>query len=316
MVNCSQRCFAHKVHISLPEPIIQGRKIMHSDRLKLQAHPELSKPQMVLGFSGWMDGSDVSTGTLAALIEKLEAQELAEIDSEDFYIYNFPGSMEISSLFRPHTKIKNGLIRAFRPPTNRFFYDESNSLILFEGKEPNFRWTEYADSIFSLASEFNVTRIYFVGSVAGLVPHTRAPRLFGSVSDKNLKPDLEKYGVRFSNYEGPASIVTYLTHLSCQKGLEMISLVAEIPAYVQGRNLICIEAVTRKLAAILGLQIDLDDLRVVSDDLKKRLNDIVEKQPELAERIRKLEQDYDNEVFDTQMGDLKDWLEQQGIRLD
>ena len=26
--------------------------------------------------------------------------------------------------------------------------------------------------------------------------------------------------------------------------------------------------------------------------------------------------DYDHEVFDSQMGDLKDWLEQQGIRLD
>lgn len=36
----------------------------------------------------------------------------------------------------------------------------------------------------------------------------------------------------------------------------------------------------------------------------------------LAERIQKLEEDYDNEVFDTQMTDLKDWLEQQGIRLD
>jgi hypothetical protein len=29
-----------------------------------------------------------------------------------------------------------------------------------------------------------------------------------------------------------------------------------------------------------------------------------------------MEEDYDNEMFDTQMGDLKEWLEKQGIRLD
>ena len=38
--------------------------------------------------------------------------------------------------------------------------------------------------------------------------------------------------------------------------------------------------------------------------------------PELAEKIGKLETEYHSEVFDTQMGDLRDWLEGQGIRLD
>ena len=36
-------------------------------------------------------------------------------------------------------------------------------------------------------------------------------------------------------------------------GLEMVSLVAEIPGYLQGRNPMCIEAVTRRLAKILRL---------------------------------------------------------------
>ena len=39
----------------------------------------------------------------------------------------------------------------------------------------------------------------------------------------------------------------------------MAALVAEIPAYVQGRNPKCIEAVTRRLAGILGLQVRLDE---------------------------------------------------------
>ncbi len=70
------------------------------------------------------------------------------------------------------------------------------------------------------------------------------------------------------------------------------------------------------LILCMGVQIDLDDLRAISDEFEKKLNDIVEEQPELANNIQKLEEDYDNEIFDSEMGDLKTWLQQQGIRLD
>ena len=271
---------------------------------------------MVLGFAGWMNGGDVSTGTIETLGRKLDTHLLAEIDSEDFYIVSFPGSMEVSSLFRPYTKIKDGLITTFQGPTNTFFYSEPDNLILFLGKEPNLKWSEYADCILSLASLYGVSMIYFIGSVAGLVPHTREPRLFGSVSDEALKPMLAQSRVRFSDYEGPGSICTYLTRLSSERGIRMANIVAEIPAYVQGKNHRCIEAMTRWLAGALNLRIDLDDLRARADKLEERLNETVQERDELQERIRELEEAYDSEVFDTEMGDLKEWLEGQGIRLD
>jgi hypothetical protein len=74
--------------------------------------------------------------------------------------------------------------------------------------------------------------------------------------------------------------------------------------------------VTRRLTGILGLQVELDDLRDVSDEFEKKLGEVVHEQPELEGNIRKLEEDYDNEIFDSEMGELKKWLEQQGIRLD
>ena len=289
---------------------------MASDKLHIDKRPKLDNPRLLVGLSGWMDGGQVSTGTVKCLIERLGAERFAEIEPEGFYIYNFPGSMEITSLFRPHTKIKDGLITSFEVPTNAFFCDEKNDLILFMGKEPNLQWREFADCIFSLCSEFNVKTIYFIGSVAGLVPHTREPRLFCSVSDEKLKATFEHYGVKFTNYEGPASIVTYLTTNSREWNLNIISLVAAIPAYVQGDNPKCIEAVTRRVAGILGLQMELDDLRDISDEFEKKLSEVVQDQPELAGNIRKLEEDYDNEIFNNEMGDLKQWLEQQGIRLD
>jgi proteasome assembly chaperone (PAC2) family protein len=289
---------------------------MVSDKLIIHERPKFRKPRLLLGFSGWMDGGEVSTGTVRCIIDKLDAKRFAEIDPTGFYICSFPGSMEITALFRPHTKIKNGIIESYDIPANTFFYSEDSDLILFLGKEPNLLWEQFAECIFSVCEEFGVEMIYFIGSVAGLVPHTREPRLFCSVSHPELKETFQHYGVKFTNYEGPASIVTYLTANCNRANLRMVSLVATIPAYVQGNNPKCIEAVTRRLAGMLELQTEFGDLRTVSDEFEKKLGDVVQEQPELASNIRKLEEDYDNEIFDNEMGDLKKWLEQQGIRVD
>lgn len=286
-----------------------------SDKLRIFDDASFRNPRLLIGFSGWMDGGDVSTGTIKVLAERLYAKRFAEIEPEGFYIYNFPGAMEVTALFRPHCRIKEGIIREFEFPENVFYAAENEDLILFAGKEPNLRWEEYGRYVFSLCREFDVKLIYFIGSVAGLVPHTRDPRLFCSVSHVEMKSRFESYGMKFSDYEGPASIVTYLTTAAKEHGAEMVSLVATVPAYVQGSNPKCIEAVTRRVAGILGVHVDLDDLRTTADEFERRLTEVVQEQPELAENIVKLEQDYDNETF-SEMGDLKTWLHQKGIRLD
>ncbi len=289
---------------------------MASDKLDIDKRPKFSNPRLLLGFSGWMDGGEVSTGTVKCFIDKLDARRFAEIEPTGFYIYSFPGSMEITALFRPHTQIKDGIIESYEIPANTFFYSEESNLILFLGKEPNLNWEDFSECILSVCAEFGVEMIYFIGSVAGLVPHTREPRLFCSVSHPELKETFQHYGVKFANYEGPASIITYLTANAHKRGISMVSLVATIPAYVQGNNPKCIEAVTRRLAGMLDLDIELGDLTASSDEFEKKICDVVEEQPELESNIHKLEEDYDSEIFNNEMGDLREWLEQQGIRVD
>ena len=289
---------------------------MPASSLAIHAHPEMHDARMVLGFSGWMDGGDVSTGAVEHLIEALNATDLAEIEPEDFYVYSFPGSMEVSALFRPACKIEQGLVTQYVPPRNVFYACPSERLILFEGKEPHLHWRPFAERIFEVAARFDVRTIYFIGSVGGVTPHSREPRLFCSMSDVAMRAELAALGVRFSDYQGPASFTTYLTACAVGRGVRMVSLVAEIPAYVQGRNPCCIESVVRRLAGMLGLPVSLDTLRAESQAFEEKLTELVAKREDLAELVGKLESDYDSEIFDTQMGDLKCWLEQKGIRLD
>ncbi len=287
-----------------------GKKVQFFEK------PQLSNPRMLLGFSGWMDGGEVSTGTVRCLVDKLGAKKFADIDPEDFYIYNIPGSMETAALFRPHTRVEGGVVASFELPANEFFWDQANNLVLFLGKEPNLRWRDFAGCLFHVCETVGVSRIYFIGSVGGLVPHTRQPRLLYCVSNPGLGENLQHYGIKATEYEGPASFSTFLSVEAARRGLEMITLIATIPAYVQGANPKCIEAVTRRLAGMLSLRVDLDDISAAGDEFERKLNEIIAQQPELAGNIAKLEEDYDNEIFDNEMGDLKKWLEQKGIRLD
>ena len=258
--------------------------------------PALRDATMLMALSGWMDGGDVSTGTVERLIEQLEARPFARIDPEGYYIYNFPGSMELVSLFRPPIRVEQGRLESIEMPGNRFYCDEQRGLVLFVGREPNLYWRSFGDCIFELTRTVGVKRILFVGSYAGSVPHTREPRLYATVTDPQIGRQLGEYGVRPTNYEGPGSFTTYLMTRTGEQGMEMINLVAEIPAYIQGRNPLSIEAVTRRLGKILDVPVDVEALRTTSNEWEEDVTEAVEKDEELAEKIRELEKDYDDDL--------------------
>ena len=268
-----------------------------SDLLRVDEAPALTNATLVLALTGWMDGGDVSTGTVRRLVDHLGARPIATIDPEPFYLYNFPGSMEVTALFRPPVKIEDGLVAALEMPTNTFYVHEPGNLVLVLGKEPNLRWRAFGDCILDLARRLNVRRVLFVGSFGGSVPHTREPRLYVTCSAAELLPEMEKYGLRRTGYEGPGSFTSYLLTRAPAAGLAMTSLVAEIPGYLQGRNPMSIEAVSRRLAKILRLPLDLHELRVESTEWELQVSQVVEQNEKLAVTIRELEEAYDNELL-------------------
>jgi proteasome assembly chaperone (PAC2) family protein len=272
-------------------------------RLRIRHRPALENATLVLAFSGWMDGGDVSTGTVRRLVDLLAARPFAEIDPEPFYIYNFPGSMELAALFRPEIKIEDGLIVSVDLPSNVFHAHEPANLVLFLGKEPNLRWRSFGDCVLELAREAGVRRMLFVGSFGGALPHTREPRLHVTCSSEALRDEMAQYGLRRTGYEGPGSFTSYLMTRAPKAGLDMVSLAAEIPGYLQGRNPTSIEAVTRRLAKMLQLPLDLGALRAESTEWELQVSQAVEKDKDLARTVRRLEEAYDDELLQQERGE-------------
>src|SRR5437667_4156049 len=168
-------------------------------QLVISRAPKLENATLLLALTGWMDGGDVSTETVKQLMKGRDVRRIATIESDDFYIYNFPGSMEVAALFRPHVKYEDGLVTEYDMPANVFFADEQSKLVFFVGREPNLKWQTFADCIFALIKQVGISRIIFMGSFGGSVPHTREPRLYGSVSDDSLKPHLKQLPLRPSD---------------------------------------------------------------------------------------------------------------------
>jgi len=270
--------------------------------LTILSRPKLSDATMLLALAGWMDGGLVSTGTVRRLMEDRDTKETARIDPDPFYIYNFPGPMEVAAIFRPTVKYDQGLITELSLPQNVFHSDEPAKLVFFLGQEPNLRWQAFADCIFSVAKDVGVKRILFMGSFGGAVPHTREPRMYGSVSHERLRPALIEHGVRMSDYEGPSGFSTLLLSQAPRHKIDMLSLVAEIPGYLEGLNPLSIEAVTRRVGRLLNLPVNLDALRAASNEWEVEVSEAVAKDEKLAATVRKLEENYDNELIGAEEG--------------
>lgn len=289
---------------------------MVREKLHIFKRHQTTSTRLVIGLSGWMNSGDVSMGSIEWLINDLGATRTAAIAPDSFYIYNNNGEMEAFEEFRPHAHIEEGIVTAYHEPENVFFYDKANNLMLFLGKEPNINWNEFAECIIAVCKDYSIHEIYFVGSVAGLVPHTRQAKIICTLSDVRYRTDFAEHGFKFTNYTGPASFTTYLLTQCTKHDILMANLILTVPAYVHGDNPKCMEAAILNLKNILGLKVKLNKLRNLSDEFEKKLNEVIREMPDLAKSIGKLEEVFDKELINEEMGDLKDWLKEKGVRLD
>jgi len=259
--------------------------------------PELRRPYLVCGISGWVDGGEAATGTTRYLVKKLKAKRFAEIPIDRFHIFQVPGQLTL----RPQIKIEDGLLKEHVFPQNQFFYwlnpNADNDLILFLGTEPNLNWEEYAEAILSVAEEFAVVRIYLLGGVLDKTPHTREPSVSCACSSEPLNEEMQKYGMQLSNYEGPGRFGTTLLYICQQKQVPMVSITARATYYpefniVIPRNPKSIRAVIRRLNSLLRLSLDFSDFDREAEEFESKLNFMASHNPEFRTYIEELEKEF------------------------
>jgi len=252
---------------------------------------------MIAGWEQWADAGENSSGLPAYLIEHLGARRIGELQCDECYLFQMPGTHH---LMRPQVKVKNGHTQSMSEHRNELWYTSigDKGLLIFIGEEPHLHEKAYADAFFDLAEDCAVQRIVSVGGVYGAMPFEKEREISCVYSLPRMRQELGRYAMRFSGYEGGTTIGNYLAYRAELRGIEMVVMNAFSPAYEFSRMGITVQAMRveqdwkswydlmRRIDYMFGLEMDLSDLEERAQELTDawlaKVEELETKHPDLG----------------------------------
>lgn len=294
---------------------------MNDELLMLWELPKAKEIFMIAGWHQWADAGAISSGLPLYLIHKTKARKIGAIKDDGFYLFQLPGAHHF---LRPEIKLEEGHRKELHKPNNEFYYtgDDEKGLVIFIGDEPHMRIDQYAEALFSAVQALGVKRVSAVGGVYGTIPYDRDREVSCAYSLPTMKDELSRYAVRFSNYEGGATIGTYLVDGAEQRGIEFFIFYAFVPAYNFGEVSEMVQGISiehdfkawydvmRRLNHMADLNIDLSELEEQSYDLMvsmdAKIDELVEQMPDVDVRayLEEVTDNYEAKPFVPPLSDV------------
>jgi proteasome assembly chaperone (PAC2) family protein len=248
--------------------------------------PVLRDPVVVVAFGGWNDAADAATTAVKFLIQHWQPAKIAEIDSEDFFVFTEA---------RPTVKFVDGMQRTITWPSNEFYaYTDSelnHDVILFLGVEPQLKWKTFCNAFLEVCKRFNASEVVFLGALLADVPHSKAVPISGTSTDDNVMERLREMEVQRSRYEGPTGMLGVL-HDACRRlNIPSASLWAAAPHYLAAApNIKVTAALLTYLNRYLSFDLDLSDIQSDAIHFEEQITALVAKDPEASAYVHKLEE--------------------------
>jgi len=229
--------------------------------------PKLKNPYFIVAWPGM---GEVAFKAAKFLVEKLGAEEFANIDAGDFFYLT--GSL-----------IKEGIVNTPELPYNKFYYwkDKSgrNDLIIFiSNAQPDLsRSTDYCERILSVAQVFNIKMVICFAAMPLPIDHTQEPSVWFAATDKKLKEGLTKYNFKIMS-EGQISGMNGLfLGIAKERKLNGFCLLSEIPLYtIQIENPRASYALLEALSRILEINMDLKELKEQANAVEEQINQLID----------------------------------------
>lgn len=285
------------------------------EALEIWEYPKTEEIFMLIGWRQWADAGSVSSGLPEYLVQHTQAKQIGRIRSDGFYLFQFPGTHD---LVRPVVRFKQGYPEALETPRNEIFFqgDAHRGLVILIGDEPHLDIERYCDAVLHAARSLGIKRIISFGGVYGELPYDKERMVSSIYSQKQLKVELEDLAVSLSDYQGGASIGSYICRRAGEQGMDFIGFYAFVPTYdfssiSELGNSVRIEndfmawlGVMRRVCYLLKYSLDLTDLERKSEHLlqvvETKMEDLDRESPELGVReyLRKLSDEFTEVPFD------------------
>jgi hypothetical protein len=200
--------------------------------MKLQAFdladpvPELNAPHALAVIRPWIDVGGAGSLLLSSLEEQLGSTELARLSR--------PGNFFDFTRYRPTMTRQGNSIEIEVPNTVVTSGSQSaaHDFLLLRLLEPHAMADDYVDSVVGLFKAMGVRRYCLIGSMYDMVPHTRPLLVTGSASNLGLQSGLSVANVRYSDYQGPTTILSQIGQRAAQMGIETCSMIVHLPNYL------------------------------------------------------------------------------------
>ncbi len=247
-----------------------------SEQLELWETPQQEDCYLVAGWQQWADAGAASSELPRYLIELTHATRIGRIRSDGFYLFQVPG---MHQLMRPKVKLVNGYREQMSEHHNELYRAElgDKHLYIFCGEEPQLAEELYASLFFEMVQALKVKRVVALGGVYGPVPYQKEREVSCVYSLPTMLRSLQDLALTLSNYEGAATLCTWLAHKAESLGIEYMALYAFVPAYEMAAlapDLMRIEedyrawhGLLRRVAYMADVPIDLAELEHRSRDL-------------------------------------------------
>jgi len=246
--------------------------------------PILRDPIALVAFGGWNDAAEAATTAIKFLIERWKPIKIAEIDSEDFFVFTET---------RPTVKYVDGIQRTIVWPTNQFFAyiatEFNRDVILFTGVEPQLKWKSFSSSFLEVCKRFNVSEVVFLGALLADVPHSIEVPISGTSSNSDVMERLHEMDVHSSRYEGPTGMMGVLQDGFRRIQVPAATLWAAAPHYLAATpNIKVTSALLTYVNTYLSFGLDLSDIQSDAIHFEEQITTLVERDPEASAYVRKL----------------------------
>lgn len=263
-----------------------------NEYINLERRPELERPILIAGFTGWNDAAEAASLALSTIGEEFGAERFGGFDGEEFFDYQAT---------RPQIRLVEGVTRTIEWPENDLSATTPSvaalggrGAVLLSGPEPNFRWRKFSQGVVDLARELDVRLVITLGALLADVPHSRPVAVSANAQDPSLVENLK---LSASRYEGPTGITGLLHRYCADAGLPAVSFWASVPHYLPSvPSAPAALALLQNLSTLLGASFDTAHLERTSEDYQRQVSTAVAQDPDLTSYVGTLEERYDAQV--------------------
>ncbi|HYY10962.1 MAG TPA: PAC2 family protein [Kineosporiaceae bacterium] len=246
---------------------------------------ELERPVLVHALSGFVDAG--AAGRLAAehLLATLPHRVLVRFDVDQLYDYR--ARRPVMTFVEDHWESYDA------PRLELSLVEDSagTGFLMLTGPEPDVQWERFALAVRRLVERYDVRLSVGVHAIPMAVPHTRPIGVTAHGSPPSLVAGSEPW---VSRVQVPGHMAGLLEFRLGEAGYDAAGFAVHVPHYLaQAEYPDAASTLVESIAAISDLKLPVGDLRAAGEQVRAVVASQVAEQPEVADVVRALEEQYD-----------------------